>query len=290
MQNCHLKIFADILLVFTILLLVFNYSYWKIAKYETHYITKPKGFFPLGNNGKYKSNYRIWNKPKVLLCSEFPNTLDFLDILLPDGVNKTHDEIFSESKFANLKNVLENNSNGTLWKLIIFIHNPMERFMKNFMDYCGMNSKYGTESTSFCFYCNGEINCFLTRLFDYLNEKCLMRERFIPTLRDKLFAPQFWKCNLKLDASYYNIIQVNDKNNFFDELTSILKNSNISIIDKSIEYQKAKEMSLLLHNKENKTILDFYENILTKNDYLLTKFITIYFFDYYTFSYEIPYF
>uniref|UniRef100_A0A0K0DYG7 Uncharacterized protein n=1 Tax=Strongyloides stercoralis TaxID=6248 RepID=A0A0K0DYG7_STRER len=290
MNKCHLKTFANTLLVFTILLLIFNYSYWKITKYESYYITKPKGFFPLGTSGRYMSNYRIWPKYKVLVCSEFDNILDFLDIFFLDSINKTHNDIFSKSKFINLKNILEDNSNGTLWQLVLFTQNPMERFLKNFIDYCGMNSKYKTESTSSCFYCNGEINCFLTNLFDYLNKKSWMKEHFIPNFIDKLFAPQYWKCNLNLDFLYYNIIQVDSKINFYEKIINIFKKSTISIVNKNVGYQRAKEISLSLYNIENRTLWDFYWNVLTKNDYLLTKFVTIYFFDYYNFSYEIPYF
>uniref|UniRef100_A0A0N5BXL8 Sulfotransfer_1 domain-containing protein n=1 Tax=Strongyloides papillosus TaxID=174720 RepID=A0A0N5BXL8_STREA len=290
MEKSYLRIFVDTLFVSTILLLVFNYSYWKLIKYEKNYINKPKGFFPLGNSGRYMSNYRVWPAPKILVCSEFENTVNFLDLFFNGGVNKTYDEIFSKSRFVNLKNALMNDISKTSWQLILFTQNPMKRFLDNFLDYCSMYSRYETESSPFCFYCNGEINCFLTNLFDYLKNKSWVKQRFEPSLRDRLFAPQFWKCNLKLDFSHYNIIQIDNGDNFYEKLLNIIRNYTSPSIDKTIVYDEADKIYSSLQIRRNKTLFNFYENLLTKNEYLLTKFVTIYFFDYYIFSYEIPYF
>uniref|UniRef100_A0A0N4ZWH0 DUF1574 domain-containing protein n=1 Tax=Parastrongyloides trichosuri TaxID=131310 RepID=A0A0N4ZWH0_PARTI len=290
MEKNTLRIFIDIIVVISILSLIFNYSYWKITQFERSFMDKSKGFFPMGNSGKYMSNYIIWPGPNFLLCSDVPNTSNFFDLIFRNGINVTHDDIFSNSKYFNLKNALKNDVNSSEWTLILFTQNPLLRFLNNFIEYCGIYSKYSTESSSFCFLCHGDLSCFVTKLFDYLKDQNLVKDYYQPSLRDKLFVPQFWKCNLKIDNPNYSMIQTDNKSEFYTKLSEILTNVSLSFKRESQLYRRAQKIAIDQQKKINDSTWNFYEDLLTNNEYILTKFITMYFYDYYILSYQIPYF
>uniref|UniRef100_A0AC35TI38 Carbohydrate sulfotransferase n=1 Tax=Rhabditophanes sp. KR3021 TaxID=114890 RepID=A0AC35TI38_9BILA len=230
-----------------------------------------------------------------------------------NGISSSH----HLNDFSSIKNFLFNKKLGMNelkeWRLSVFIREPLDRIISAFIDKCYLERHYlelgllypGKE---LCYGCKTNLTCFLEKQYERSHLYDLKKITFTG-YEDQHVFPMNWFCSFgELQHNYTIYKTSSDKSGtlrYRDNILEILKSQNVSnseieyidknIITRTLHNRTAKQLTMDLKIKKARSsiknlskLIGTLKNEVLSNIHLYKLFISMYYYDYILFDYNIP--
>ncbi|CEF70145.1 Sulfotransferase family-containing protein [Strongyloides ratti] len=196
---------------------------------------------------------------------------------------------FVRSNENIIKKFAKNNKNYYLknWISILIVREPIERFISGYMHHC--SKELGSyKYTKKCFYCNGNLNCFVKKLYRVTTSNYKTIDNTDLFIKQHFF-PQTWRCEYFQYKNFYKILKYDSSNltSFYESLIKILNNRKIS--SEKVDYINEEIHTIKSYHATSgkKATIKFTDN-LYKNEFILKLLHRIYYPDFKEFKFPIP--
>uniref|UniRef100_A0A0K0ENT7 Sulfotransferase domain-containing protein n=1 Tax=Strongyloides stercoralis TaxID=6248 RepID=A0A0K0ENT7_STRER len=173
------------------------------------------------------------------------------------------------------------------WISILIVREPIERFISGYMHHC--SKELGSyKYTKKCFYCNGNLNCFVKKLYRVTTSNFKNIDNSDLFIKQHFF-PQTWRCEYFKYKKFYKILKYDASNltTFYDSLIKLLHNRKVS--SDKIDYINKEIHTIKSYHATSgkKATIRFTDN-LYKNEFILKLLHRIYYPDFKEFKFPIP--
>uniref|UniRef100_A0A0N4Z603 Sulfotransfer_1 domain-containing protein n=1 Tax=Parastrongyloides trichosuri TaxID=131310 RepID=A0A0N4Z603_PARTI len=194
---------------------------------------------------------------------------------------------FKDHDKPQLVQTLRNINPRQYWSMYAVSIHPIERFLDNFFKYCPRDSLMGNHSKIICYGCWDDMGCLIDKLYDQFWKVIKKKDKL--TIGDYIFAPYSWRCNFKYNLKDYIKLNVSNENIFFDEIDKILKRYRI---DKNRKKLIGNYINDMFDNRTGRMVSNdlrlVYDSELQRKQNVVEKFLSIYYYDYVNFNFELP--
>uniref|UniRef100_A0AAF5DFX6 Sulfotransferase domain-containing protein n=1 Tax=Strongyloides stercoralis TaxID=6248 RepID=A0AAF5DFX6_STRER len=190
-------------------------AYYVVPKYKLHTCVMGKNFSSM----IVAIFCYLYNEEKFFSIHNHLNE-DYFDnhACKKENQGKKFNELINKFTNGRRKYFLNN------WKHFIIIRHPIERFISGFTHIC-IYGKDSLISKKTCFNCNGDIECFINKLYKeiflVLNEKCRI------SFKTSFFSSKH--CQYLTYKQYYKVLIYTNDNlqKFYSEFIELLKKQNV---------------------------------------------------------------